>query len=192
MSDDDTPTRSTNTLAPLIAAVALCALLPGVAATTIAGIIATEYRKVRTSRWIAAAAATAIAAGIIAAICGTSPLWWLTTGAARTWAGFLLPANPPPDSILGYAAAARTAGWGTVIATQIITGTPIGLALTAAYSAWRSYARKLQNQIEGPEYSSQRPFGILDKLNRDRHRRLIADGHYLVIPEAPPGKDTGL
>lgn len=185
--DDDTKAKASGSqasgLAPLAFGVALLALAPGVALTLLAGMIATEYRKVRTSRWLIASAATFAVALVITTFAGTSILLWLTTGAARTWAGFILPADPASATgMIGFAAANTGASWAFVIGTQIVAGVPIGLLLTAGYSAYRSYSRRLQNQIEGPEYSSARPFGILDKVNRDRQTRLISEGHYMVLP----------
>lgn len=183
---DKSSSDSSSNVALAVGALAVLALLtiPGVFLTLAAGVLGVEYRKVRPSRLLGASAVALTAALAIVTAVGGNLIAWMTSFAVRLWGKFLL-SEPPdnPESLSGWAFGHVDSSWAFVAGTQLVSCLWIGLALSSAYAAFRAYSRRMQNNVEGAEYSNQRPFGLLDHLVRLRETKRIRDGHYLVIPE---------
>ncbi|MFI8695960.1 hypothetical protein [Dietzia maris] len=179
--DENKPASSSNgpLLATAIAALAVIVAVPGVAITVVAGILAVEYRRVRTSRWMLAALVTLVIAVAVAGLNLARWTAWSTSFVAGTWGSGLLPDPGGATGILHWAATHTDATLLSIIATQAAFGVPVGLFCVGAYSVFRVRSRRLLNVVEGPEYSNIRPVGVLDRRHEQRVRDRIASGHYL-------------
>lgn len=182
-SDHDEKRSSSSSSGPLlaaaIAALAVIVAVPGVAVTVVAGVLAVEYRRVRTGRWMAAALAALVLAVAIAGLSIAQWAAWSTSFAAGTWASGLLPDPGLATGIMHWAATHTDTTWLVIIATQAAFGIPVGLFLVGGYSVFRVRSRRLLNVVEGPEYSNIRPVGFLDRRHEQRVRENMAAGHYL-------------
>lgn len=177
---DDTNARPNQGRSALLTGITLIlatAALPGTMLAAAGAVIGIEYRRVRTSRWLAWSGA-ALVVGVIAAGVNTG-LWlaWSTSFAATTWASGLLASFD--TGTLGWAAANTDLPMLQVIGTQLAFGIPTGLAIGAIYSAFRSRARRLEGAVEGDAYSNMRPVGWLDRRHELKVREQIEDGAYL-------------
>lgn len=179
MADETKPSKpsATSPLLAVLAAVVAIAAVPGTVFGVCCAVIGVEYRRVRTSRWMAWSAITLVLAVIAAGVDTGTWSAWSTSFAARTWATGLVAGAD--TGILGWAAAHTDAPWSTVIATQLGFGIPIGFAIGAIYSVFRSRSRRLEGVVEGEAYSNLRPVGWLDRIHEQKVRARIADGSYL-------------
>lgn len=179
MADEPTRTKSSSS-APLLAALAAIlatVTLPGVVAGVLIAVIGVEYRRVRTSRWLALSAITLVLAVIAAGLNVTAWAGWGLSFAANTWAGGLLPAGG--TGAMAWAGSHTSMTWAQIIATQLGFGLPTGFAIGAGYSIFRARARRLEGVVEGAAYSNMRPVGWMDSAREKRERARIAAGDYL-------------
>lgn len=181
-SDDEKKQPSSSAgpqLAAALASLAVIVAVPGVAITVAAGILAVEYRRVRTSRWMLAALGTLVVAVAIAGLSVNQWTAWSTSFVAGTWGSGLMPDPGSATGILHWAATHTDANWLAIIATQAAFGVPVGLFCVGIYSVVRVRSRRLLNVVEGPEYSNIRPVGFLDRRHEERVRERMASGYYL-------------
>lgn len=148
-------------------------LLPLFGTLTIIG----ERRRVRLSRWSAAAAASLLisflAAGINPARWGT----WFLAAPAALWGGWVPSEIDAP--LLGtlrhlYDDVSTLGLWGR----HILTVVPLALAAMSIWWWWRSYALRLRGENEGAAYSNQRPVGWLDRRRFDRNEMKVRTGEW--------------
>lgn len=149
-----------------------------------AGVVAVELRRVRTSRMAAAAAAVSGLVLLAALAAGTgllAPFVEHCVATVKMWAAILRGAGQPwaAQSLEAILPATTRAGRPPVAAAIAATAPaaiPLGLWLAALYAWWMGLRRQPLMRFEGAQYARPRPVGWMDKLREARNRRRLLTG----------------
>ena len=156
----------------ILLGILLLLIQPLIIIAAIIGIIAFEKRKVRRSRWLAAAAIIA-ALGIIAA--GFNITAWASWIFARP--SFLVFGDALAEKLYDTWPGLTDIRTHGIIAAATIA-VPIGFLVTVAWATWRSYEISERGKMEGEAYSSRRPVGYVDRARIKRNTVQLRSGEW--------------